>query len=241
MVGEILTAAEMEEGAGVKVRRLFPTRKRLNLDPFVLWDHFSIGPGAGFPSHPHRGFEAITYLFTGGMSHEDNLGNRSTVFAGGAQCFNAGSGLIHSEMPAGTGVTEGIQLWINLPRRLKAMKPAYQAVEATEIPEQRLAQGTLRVIVGARSPVRLQTPVRYIDVSLHSGQYEEQVTAGHRGLVYIAVGAVKIDGERLRAGDAYLVTDADHVCITAAEACRFLLCTGKPHGEPIQQRGPYVD
>lgn len=236
-----LSAAEMEEGAGARVRRLFPTQNCLNLDPFVLWDHFSLGPDAGFPPHPHRGFEAITYLFAGGMSHEDNLGNRSTVFAGGAQRFTAGRGLVHSEMPAGAGTTEGIQLWINLPRRLKSIDPSYQAVEAGQIPERQLQNGSVRVIVGAGSPLVLHTPLRYLDVQLQSGGYDEMLAAGHHGLVYVAAGTTEMDGTTLVAGNAYLLAGAERIRIIAVTPCRFLLCVGQPHGEPIRQRGPYVD
>jgi len=109
---EFQNSTVVPEGDGVEVKRLMPVANLRNFDPFVLWDHFDI-EGGGFPNHPHRGFEAITYMFDGGMKHKDNLGNQGTVFAGGAQRFTAGKGIVHSEMPDGKAA--GIQLWINLP------------------------------------------------------------------------------------------------------------------------------
>lgn len=126
---ELYQVKEVAEGDGVDVKRLFPVPGRMNFDPFVLWDHFDILPGKGFPDHPHRGFEAITYMFSGGMNHQDNLGNASFVESGGAQRFTAGSGIVHSEMPAETGRSNGIQLWINLPKRLKTLPASYQQVD----------------------------------------------------------------------------------------------------------------
>lgn len=126
----IQSAVEMSEGDGVNVNRLFPvTRERMNFDPFVLWDNFNIGPDRGFPTHPHRGFEAITYMFSGSIEHKDNLGNHSTVTAGGAQRFTAGRGIEHSEMPDSDIMSNGIQLWINLAKDLKQIDPDYQQVD----------------------------------------------------------------------------------------------------------------
>jgi len=153
------------EGDGVDVKRLFPLRDFMNFDPFVLWDHFTLDSGRGFPDHPHRGFEAITYMFEGGMNHKDNLGNESFVTAGGAQRFTAGSGLVHSEMPAQTGVSNGIQLWINLPKRLKQVDAEYQQVNANEFPVKKLDGGTVKTIVGENSPLQLKTSVIYRHVT----------------------------------------------------------------------------
>ena len=141
------------EGDGVDVKRLFPLQGFMNFDPFVLWDHFNIGPGRGFPDHPHRGFEAITYMFDGGMNHKDNLGNESFVTAGGAQRFTAGAGMVHSEMPAEAGESNGIQLWINLPQRLKKIEPGYQQVDAAEFPIVELEAGQVKILVGENSPL----------------------------------------------------------------------------------------
>jgi redox-sensitive bicupin YhaK (pirin superfamily) len=232
----------MKEGDGADVRRLMPQPGFMNYDPFVLWDHFDVSPGAGFPDHPHRGFEAITYVFEGSMNHKDNLGNESTVTIGGAQRFTAGKGLVHSEMPSPEGHTRGIQLWINLPKHLKTTQPSYQQVDAQDIPEQVIDRGTVRVIAGEGSPLELHTPVRYLDVSLaEGGHFREAVPEGYRGFVYIVDGKTAVNGDDVASGDACYMDKAAELYVEARESCRFMVCFGKPHGEPIRQHGPYVD
>jgi len=154
----IQTAITVPEGDGVTVNRLMPVHALRNYDPFVLWDHFDIS-GGGFPDHPHRGFEAITYLFDGGMNHADNLGNKGIVYAGGAQRFTAGSGMVHSEFPDGRA--HGIQLWINLPKRLKGIEPDYQQIQADMIPESNDAGVSIRTIVGGAGAITLHTEVEH--------------------------------------------------------------------------------
>jgi len=238
----VRTATATMEGDGAEVRRLFPIPRFMNFDPFVLWDHFDIGAGAGFPEHPHRGFEAITYLFEGAMQHADNLGNTSTVGPQGAQRFTAGRGIMHSEMPADTGNTRGIQLWINLPQRLKRIDPAYQQVDAQDFPDEALPHGRLRTVVGPGSPLRLHTPIRYYDLYLDSGgEHALPMQAGERALIYIVSGEAHINGERLVAGMAWFSHSATPVQVLAATAARLMLVFGTPHGEPIHQHGSYVD
>jgi redox-sensitive bicupin YhaK (pirin superfamily) len=232
-------ALVVPEGDGVEVKRLMPVANMRNFDPFVLWDHFDIAAG-GFPDHPHRGFEAITYMFAGGMQHADNLGNRGTVHGGGAQRFTAGRGIVHSEMPAGHAA--GIQLWINLPGRLKGIDPDYQQVEGDEIPETTIDGGTVRIIVGEGGPIVLKTEVEYLDVSLNAGAtFERAIAEGLRGLVYLVEGEGSINGETISSGSAAYVASESSLTITATEECRFMWCFGKPHGEPIYQHGPFVD
>lgn len=238
--GEVRTAQRTLEGEGVEVLRLFPVlRGRMNLDPFVLFDHFFLEPGTGFPTHPHRGFEAITYLFDGGMRHRDNLGNDSLVTVGGAQRFTAGRGIEHSEMP--DGKTRGIQLWINLPRARKHRKPGYQAVPAGTIPVRRFDGGEARVIVGPGSPLQLQTPVHYEDIRLDAGgETPVEVPAGWQGFVYVVDGAARIDAQALQPGQAMTVVAGAHPLQTET-GVRALACLGRPHGEPVYQHGPWVD
>jgi len=237
-------ALVVPEGAGVEVRRLMPVAGRHNFDPFVLWDHFDISSG-GFPDHPHRGFEAITYMFAGGMQHADNLGNRGTVHAGGAQRFTAGRGIVHSEMPAETGQgrhAAGIQLWINLPHSLKGVDPEYQQVEGDAFPVIGFDGGSFKTIVGEGGPVRLKTEVEYLDVSLEPGaRMERPVPEGFRGLVYLVEGSIRLNGEEATAGSALFVEDEWGLTVNALEKSRFMWCFGKPHGEPIYQHGPFVD
>lgn len=239
---KIRQATAMKEGAGAEVRRLMPVPEFMNYDPFVLWDDFTVKPGAGFPTHPHRGFEAITYMFEGTMQHKDNLGNESTVGAGGAQRFTAGRGLEHSEMPSPDGISRGIQLWINLPGSKKSIAPDYQQVNADEFPLQSLAHGAVRTIVGEGSPLKLHTPVRYLDVRLDaSGTFQKSLPKDFRGLVYVVSGDIRINDKTLTTGDSCFIEDVDQLTIEAATDARFMVCVGKPHHEPIRQWGPYVD
>ena len=239
---EVRQALATMEGDGAEVKRLMPIHGFMNFDPIVLWDHFDIVPGTGFPDHPHRGFEAITYLFQGSMEHADNLGNRSTVLPGGAQRFTAGRGLVHSEMPSFDGHTTGIQLWINLPKRLKGVEPGYQQANAEDIPVETFAGGTRRVIVGANSPVKLLTPTYYCDLQLEAGaDVSETIAAGHRGLVYVVAGQVSINSHKLEAGQSLFCEDETSLQIQAESVAQLMLCFAQPHGEPIRQYGPFVD
>lgn len=236
-------AQQTMEGAGVRVNRLFPVSgQRMNFDPFVLFDDFRIQPGNGFPTHPHRGFEAITYLFNGSIRHEDNLGNASTVTAGGAQRFTAGRGMEHSEMPSYEGETRGIQLWINLPQRLKGIDPAYVQTDSGDMPVHTIEGGQVKVIVGEEGRVKLLTPVRYLQVSLDAGgRYSEQMPVGLRGLLYVADGTIKVDDRVLEQGGVAFFEAPAQLNIWAESRARLMVCFGRPHGEPIRQRGPYVD
>jgi redox-sensitive bicupin YhaK (pirin superfamily) len=238
----IRQATAMEEGAGARVQRLFPVAGCRNHDPFVLWDHFEISPGSGFPDHPHRGFEAITYLFEGAMEHADNLGNRSTVGPGGAQRFTAGRGIVHSEMPGSEGKTQGIQLWINLPLRLKTLPPAYQAVVAPDLPEQRWQGGRKRIIVGQGSPLSLHTPVEYFELALEAGaSYSWTAPDASRGLVYVVEGELTLNGQHVACAAAAQMEHAVTLEMGTDTGCRIMVCFGQPHGEPIYQHGPFVD
>ena len=239
----IREAVHTMEGDAVEVNRLFPVPGRLmNHDPFVLWDDFRIQPGAGFPTHPHRGFEAITYLFEGAISHADNLGNQSTVGAGGAQRFTAGRGIEHSEMPGGRGVSHGIQLWINLPQRLKAIAPDYQEVLAAAIPEEPVPGGRVRIIVGDASPLRLRTAVDYREVNLDKGaHYGGAMPASHQGFIYVVDGELSLDSSTITAGRACFLEPGRPWELRVVEPAHFMVCSGSPHREPIRQHGSFVD
>lgn len=236
-------AIEMSEGDGVDVNRLFPvSSKMMNYDPFVLWDNFKLGPSRGFPTHPHRGFEAITYMFTGSVEHKDNLGNQSRVTSGGAQRFTAGRGIEHSEMPDTQIDSNGIQLWINLEKNKKAIEPEYQQVDEENIPSIDIEGGNVRVIVGDDSPVKLHTPVRYLSINLDdSAKLNEDVPDGFRGFVYVTNGKLKVNEEIVNAKEAYFFDNKTELDIEALTKSHFMLCMGRPHGEPIHQHGPFVD
>lgn len=244
MNGKAISHAAVEtlEGVGVTVKRLFPVPGLRNLDPFVLWDHFSVAPGTGFPDHPHRGFEAITYMLDGSMQHTDNLGNQSTVMAGGAQRFTAGRGIVHSEMPGGIGDNTGIQLWINLPGRLKDTAPAYQQVDAGAFPVEHFETGWKKTIVGEGSPLQLLSNVHYSELWLEAGgHFVEILPEGFTGLAYLLQGQAWVSGQDIDAGSACFVTNVSRIVMDSEAGCRLMLCLGRPHGEPIYQHGPYVD
>jgi redox-sensitive bicupin YhaK (pirin superfamily) len=235
-------AVSGSEGEGAEVNRLFPIQNFMNFDPFVLWDDFTVPPSAGFPDHPHRGFEAVTYIFDGSMQHKDNLGNESTVESGGLQRFTAGKGIIHSEMPSPGGTTRGIQMWVNLPRSLKQEDPAYQQVDTDAVPVRTINGGTVRELVGKGSPLQLKTPVCYLDVQLDpGGQFVEKMPDEFRGFVYLIEGTATVNGNDVSMGSALFYEGAATVDVGADEACRFMVCFGRPHGEPIYQHGTYVD
>jgi len=238
----IRQAKHTNEGDSVAVKRLFPIPAFMNFDPFVLWDHFDVEPGSGFPDHPHRGFEAITYMFTGSMEHKDNLGNQSRVAAGGAQRFTAGKGIVHSEMPGTKGSNEGIQLWINLPRSQKGLEPAYQQVDQHEFPVTELDAGSVITIVGKGSPLEIKTPILYKQLNLLSGGvYEEDIPADFRGVIYLVSGQAEVQGEKASEGEALFMDAGGKVTISSEQGCMVMLCFGKSHGEPIHQHGPFVD
>jgi redox-sensitive bicupin YhaK (pirin superfamily) len=234
---------EIEEGAGVRVQRLMPVAGLHNFDPFVLMDHFRINPDKGFPEHPHRGFEAITYLFSGRINHKDNLGNDATVGAGGAQRFTAGRGIIHSEMPASEAVSNGIQLWINLPQRLKKVAPSYQQVDSVNIPELAFDLGRLRIIVDGNAAIELNTPARILELELESeGRYLDTIESSFRGFVYVSEGSLELNGLQVAQGQAaFFDSGAQDLEFYSHRGCHCLLSFGQPHGEPIHQRGSFVD
>ena len=242
MAMEIRDVTVVPEGDGVEVKRLFPLPKLMNFDPFVLWDHFEIGPGHGFPDHPHRGFEAITYMFAGGMNHKDNLGNESFVTSGGAQRFTAGGGIIHSEMPAEQHNSNGIQLWINLPKYLKNIEPSYQQVNSTEFPVEKVEGGAVKHLVGEGSPLKIKTDIIYQHVTLNrDATYNLQIKPGMRGLIYLIDGSITANQHKVKMDQALFIEDTDKIELHADVNSEFLICMGMAHKEPIHQHGPFVD
>ena len=230
------------EGEGAEVRRLFPVQGFMNYDPFVLWDDFTVPPTAGFPDHPHRGFEGVTYLFEGSMQHTDNLNNISTVQPGGLQRFTAGRGIIHSEMPSQGGTTRGIQLWVNLSLAHKQVDPDYQQVNADDVPEYAVSGGIVRELAGEHSPLHLRTAVRYLDVQLDAdGRFAEVMPENFRGFIYMVEGSAGFNGQTLSDGQALFYDGENRIDAVAIKASRFMVCFGQPHGEPIYQHGSYVD
>ena len=254
---QVIESIPASDGAGVKLRRSLGARQNLRVDPFLMLDEFSSeNPDdyvAGFPAHPHRGFETVTYLIDGHMLHEDHLGNRGDLRSGGVQWMTAGRGIVHSEMPQQErGRMRGFQLWINLPAREK-MKPAgYRDLQPEEIPVVALAGGgRAKVIAGTLEdggrptpgPIQgLATEALYLDVELPAGAaFSHPIARGHNAFVYPFEGAVTIGGRRLGTHSAGVLGAGERIEAAAgAEGARFLLLAGRPLGEPVVQYGPFV-
>lgn len=247
------------DGAGVKLSRVFGFHELPRLDPFLMMDHFGSDNrddyAAGFPWHPHRGMETITYLLEGDVEHQDSLGNSGVIGPGDIQWMSAGSGIIHQEMPRGNkkGEMWGFQLWANLPAQHKMMGPRYQEMKATDIPTVKTPEGaTVRVVAGRVGNV--QGPVRevvidpeYLDVTLPSGKiFTHAVKNGHTVFAYVVEGEAQFDATPQslphHTGEIVLFDHAgDTVSVTTQnKSVRFLLISGKPLNEPIAWRGPIV-
>ncbi|MBK8251901.1 MAG: pirin family protein [Polyangiaceae bacterium] len=238
---EKLVAVPTMDGRGARVRRVFPSQLLSYQDPFVLLDDFSVAEPAGFPEHPHRGFEAFTYMIDGGFHHKDTMGNDSVCSTGGTQRFTSGKGARHSEMPVGSAQNRGLQLWINLPRSLKKMEPEYEAVQGGDIPENGKNGVVTRTIVGKESPVKLRTAVRYLHLKMDKGaRFEDEIPADNVALIYVAEGRVKLGDLELSNGEGAKPGDGELGMLALADAHAFVLL-GKRHHEPIIHRGPFVD
>ncbi len=238
---QLVTARSSVDGDHANLLRLFPQVPGQHRDPFVLLDDFRVAPPAGFPMHPHRGFEAFTYMLDGSFRHRDTMGNESEVTSGGTQRFTSGSGARHSEMPGRAGLNRGLQLWVNLPKRLKSIAPTYGAVHAPELPVESRAGAVIRTVVGKGSPVELQTEVDYLDVRLpQANRFETELGGRRQGLLYVADGVVRVGDVEVRAGQAALLI-AGAVGVRALTDARLFHLAGLPHDEPIVHRGPFVD
>jgi redox-sensitive bicupin YhaK (pirin superfamily) len=253
-VTEIVDPTPVTEGAGVRLRRSIATRQLDYLDPFLLFDHFgSEDPAdylAGFPLHPHRGIETVTYMLDGSVAHHDSLGNQGVIGAGDVQWMTAGSGILHEEMPkAGPRRLDGFQLWVNLPRKLKMTRPRYQDVPAARIPEHARPDGiVIRVVAGAVDGVQgavreIYAEPEYLDVAMPAQRvFEQPVPRGHTALAYVFQGEVGFgEGPAVVATRLAILSDGDVVrARTGERPGRFLLLSGKPLGEPVARYGPFV-
>ncbi len=261
----VIPSIPTSDGAGVKLRRSIGAQRGLYLDPFLMLDEFGTdNPGdyiAGFPAHPHRGFQTVTYMLDGRMQHRDHLGNVGDLGPGGVQWMSAGRGVIHSEMPLQeSGRMRGFQLWLNLPAKEKLQPAWYRDIPAAEIPVAALPDGgTIKVIAGSvrvgdqtcDGPIngpaqRLSTDPLYLDLALPAGtRYQQALPAGHQAFVYAYEGGVTI-GEAVAAKTlptqaAGVLTPGEQVTIVAGpEGARLVLIAGRPLREPIVQYGPFV-
>jgi hypothetical protein len=262
---QIIRSVPTSDGAGVKLRRSLGSQHGLYVDPFLMLDEFySDDPNdylAGFPSHPHRGFETVTYMLDGHLRHEDHLGNRGDLKPGDVQWMTAAYGIVHSEMPQQTeGRMRGFQLWINLPAKEKMLPASYRDIPARDIHALELASGArVKVIAGSvtldgqtlSGPVngpdkRLSTDPLYLDIHLPAlAAVRVPITAGHNAVIYVYEGEARIGGTQAAATiptrTAGVLSDGDSVELTAGAApMRALLLAARPLREPVAQYGPFV-
>lgn len=255
-VRPVIRAVEPEatsDGAGVRLKRALGTRSLDSLDPFLLLDRFgSENPDdymAGFPMHPHRGIETVTYMLSGAIRHRDSLGNEGVIESGDVQWMTAGGGILHEEMPElRDGRLDGFQLWVNLPARLKRTDPRYQEIPSARIPEVREDDGTVvRVIAGRSHGVEgavtdVAADPTYLDVRLPAGVvFRQPVPPDHAVFAFLFEGTARLSGKEFSADRLFVLGDGDTVEVEAGgDGARFLLVSGKPLDEPIARYGPVV-
>jgi redox-sensitive bicupin YhaK (pirin superfamily) len=252
-VERLVAGQATSDGAGVKLTRVLTQDLQRRLDPFLMLDAFgSDRPDdyiAGFPDHPHRGFETVTYMLAGRMRHRDSAGHEGLLKDGGVQWMTAGRGVIHSELPEQEeGRIEGFQLWLNLPAKDKLCPPWYRDIQSDEVPEWRGDGVTARVIAGEAHGVagamqREGTQPLYLDLHLDAGSaFEQPLPEGHNAFVYVYRGALSIGGQAVPVQRmAILANRGDGVALQAgADGARAILVAGRPLKEPIAQYGPFV-
>jgi redox-sensitive bicupin YhaK (pirin superfamily) len=241
------------EGAGVLLRRSIAPRASNETDPFLLFDHFAFndpveGPIRGFPMHPHRGIETVTYMLEGSVNHRDSLGNSGLIGAGDVQWMTSGRGIMHEEMPrrGPSGNIYGFQLWVNLPAAQKMGQPRYQEVTAASIPSTMKDGATVRVVAGefngTRGPVtQIAASPLYMDVKLDpASRFVCCVPSGHTALAYVFEGKGKFAGETVESVRMAVFGDGDQIEVESEAGVRFMLIAGMPFREPIVPYGPFV-
>ncbi len=254
----IVPGSDTSDGAGVRLKRSVGTPALDHLDPFLLFDEFKSDRAgdyiAGFPDHPHRGFETVTYMLAGRMEHRDHRGNRGNLVAGSVQWMTAGRGIVHSEMPQQEdGLMWGFQLWVNLPSRLKMTTPRYQDIPPEDVPEIEIDGGRIRIVAGesggTRGPVEAAgTAPTYLDLQLQGdARHTQRIPDGHNGFIYVYEGAGTVgetgdgDGASIEAGTLAVLGDGDGVqAASGPDGMKCLIVAAKPIGEPIARYGPFV-
>ena len=253
-ISQIIEPQFVLEGAGVLLRRSIAPRASNEYDPFLLFDHFAFndpveGPIRGFPMHPHRGIETVTYMLEGSVNHRDSLGNSGLIGAGDVQWMTSGRGILHEEMPRRSeesGVIYGFQLWVNLPAAQKMTNPRYQEVTAASIPSTTKDGATVRVVAGEFNgtvgPVtEIAASPLYLDVRLApASRFVCPVPSGHTALAYVFEGAGNFSGEAVESVRMVVFSDGDQIEVESDTGVRFMLIAGMPFGEPIVPYGPFV-
>ena len=247
-IARIIQGRAVSDGAGVNIRRVIGLAGAEYIDPFLMFDDFRnddpSGYVAGFPPHPHRGFETVTYMVKGKMRHRDSNGNSGLLEDGAVQWMTAGRGILHSEMPEQTdGSLWGFQIWLNLPQHLQMSEPSYQDIPAADVEEFseggvefRLVTGPLFGYVG---PVQTLLPALMVDITIEQGQVELPLHADHTVILFCFEGALSVAGKEIRDGELAILTGQGPVGI-GAERGRGILLSAEPLNEPIARHGPFV-
>ena len=248
-ISRVIKGRAVTDGAGVDIRRVIGLAGADYIDPFLMFDDFRnddpSGYVAGFPPHPHRGFETVTYMLKGKMRHQDSNGNSGLLADGAVQWMTAGRGILHSEMPEQTdGSLWGFQIWLNLPQRLQMSDPGYQDIEASRIVEWQEGPAAYRLVAGEfqgrQGPAETLTPVLMLDVALSAGgQAEVPIDASHTAILFCFDGSLTIDGHTLVDGEWAVLTVAGPLTMRS-DSGRGLLMTAPPLHEPIARHGPFV-
>ena len=251
-VVKVVHGMPTSDGAGVKLRRVIGQPGLPELDPFLMLDEFGTDAPAdyiaGFPEHPHRGFETVTYMLDGRMRHRDNHGHEGVLVPGSVQWMTAGRGIVHSEMPEQQeGRMRGFQLWLNLPARDKMTEPKYQEFGPERIPVATPAPGvSVKVIAGEVGAVKgpIEQPATdstYLDVGLSAGTaYTHALPGQHAAFLYVFEGAVQIGSNAIKAGELVVLSEGSEVHLSADEDSRAILVAGRPLKEPVARYGPFV-
>jgi hypothetical protein len=247
----ILRGQSTYDGAGVKLKRIFAHDHTELTDPFLLLDHFGSDNPAdyvkGFPWHPHRGIETVTYMLSGTVEHGDNIGNAGTIGPGDIQWMTAGGGVIHQEMPQPSKeMMHGLQLWVNLPAKNKMMEPRYRGILENEVPAVKIPGGEVRVIAGVykdvEGPVKeLIVDVEYLDIRLKKEtSLSHEAKKGYTSFCYLISGAGEFDETKLEQAHVILFTESGSIAVKAIEDIHYIFVTGQQLNEPIAWGGPIV-
>ena len=252
-VNQIIEPTPATDGAGVKLKRSIGVEPNY-FDPFLMLDEFGSENKddyiAGFPAHPHRGIETVTYMLAGEFEHKDSTGGKGRMTAGDVQWMKTGSGIIHSEMPAmREGKLHGFQLWINMPAKMKMSKPEYHYIDADQMSVHKDNEKKVKVIAGkfekAEGPIKKHNvdPI-YFDIEIQQGKnFSSRIPLNHNSFIYLIKGEIKVGDkphEKVKDSKLILLTQGDNLQVTALSNAKFLLISGKPIGEKIARGGPFV-
>ncbi|KAI8380892.1 RmlC-like cupin domain-containing protein [Radiomyces spectabilis] len=250
-IARSVLSREQMDGEGARVYRSIGSHALRNLDPFLMLDEFDVKAPAGFPDHPHRGFETVTYMLEGEFMHEDFKGHKGRIGPGDLQWMSAAKGIVHAEIPANDSRAHGLQLWVNLAAKDKMAEPNYQELPKEKVVHVSPEPGVdVNVIAGeshgAQSPVLTRTPTMFIDVKMRKGKtFEQQIPTDYAGFIYTISGSANFGGSKhiSEAHHTLVLSEnqGDHIPVESlSDDCHFVIIAGRPIREPIVQYGPFV-